>query len=145
MHICISFPFLSYCIKELYKLYNCSKRWILNEKKLSKYFLWLWLAMNFGVLKSLTQFLQGDALKQTWTSVRNAFLAEAELQCEAGANNNGIPFPAHCLTGNNSSFFWKSITREHKGLGRYLVTFAALWFQRLDLKATFYNYLIFCS
>lgn len=67
-----------------------------------------------------------DALKQTWTSVRNAFLAKAELQCEAGANNNGIPFPAHCLTGNNSTFFWKNIMREQKGLGRYLGTFAAL-------------------
>lgn len=141
LHICISFPFLSYCIKELYII--AKDEYLM--KKLSKYFLWLWLAVNFDVLKPLTQFLQGDALKQTWTSVRNAYLAKAELQCEAGANNNGIPFPAHCLTGNNSSFFWKSITREHKGLGRYLGTFADLWFQRLDLKATFYNYLIFCS
>lgn len=66
-------------------------------KKFSKYFIWICLATNFDVMKLLTQFLQGDALKQTIASIRNAFLAKAELQREAGANNNPIPFPVQCL------------------------------------------------
>lgn len=71
--------------------------------------------MNFDVLKPLTQFLQGDALKQTLP--RNAFLAKAELQREAGANNNGIPFPAHCLQEIIFHFFERVLSETTKILG----------------------------
>lgn len=76
-------------------------------KKFSKYFIWICLATNFDVMKLLTQFLQGDALKQTIASIRNAFLAKAELQREAGANNNPIPFPVQCLKEIIIIFFFQ--------------------------------------
>lgn len=120
------------------------KRWVLNEKKIKI----LSLALpchELWCFEGTDPVFTERCSKADMNQCKECLLAKAELQCEAGANNNGIPFPAHCLTGNNSSFFWKNIMREQRGLGRYLGTFAALRFQRLDLKATFNNYLIFCS
>lgn len=84
---------------------------------LSKYFIWICLATNFDILKPLTPFLREDALKQMLTSVRNAFLAKAELQHEAGANNNGIPFPAQCLQEIILHFSERALSESTKVLG----------------------------
>lgn len=120
---------LNYCIfaaifpifKHLH-LNHCKELYVIAKgeylmKKFSKYFLWICLAINFIVLKPLTPFLQGDALKQTFTSVRNAFLAKAELQHETGANNNGIPFPAECLQEIIFHFFERVLSESRKILG----------------------------